>query len=166
MRAEMYEIIPCPLGRLAIMPRPRGADWLQREITSLKSRGVTDVVSMLTPEEETELDLQLEPQFCAALGLRFHRHPVPDRGLPLQPAFDDFISLLVPILTQGGFIAIHCRAGIGRSAVVAAALLRRLGVSAADAIAMISQARGFEVPDTEEQRAFIMSLGQPGPPQG
>jgi protein-tyrosine phosphatase len=160
MRAEMYEIIPCPVGRLAIMPRPRGGDWLRGEIASLRTSDVTDVVSMLTPEEEVELGLQSEPKFCRETGLHFHRHPVVDRGIPVQPGFDAFIDMLMPVLAQPGFIAIHCRAGIGRSTVVAAALLRRLGLSAQDAITLISNARGFDVPDTDEQLDFIYSLDQ------
>ena len=158
MQAEMYEIIPCPAGRLATMPRPRKGEWLRGELASLQSRGVTDLVSVLTPPEEVELGLENESQYCAELGIRFHRHPVQDRGLPVQPAFDDFISLLLPILTQNGFIAIHCRAGIGRCSVMAAAFLCRLGLSASDAIDLISTARGFDVPDTDAQENFIRAF--------
>lgn len=161
MQAEMYEIIPCPVGRLAIMPRPRGGDWLRGELASLQSRGVTDLVSVLQPAEEVELRLQSEEQICAGLGLRFHRHAIKDRGIPLQPGFDDFIASLVPILTHQGFIAIHCRAGIGRSTVAAAALLCRSGLSAEEALTVISHARGWEVPDTEEQLDFIHGLDRP-----
>ena len=143
------------------MPRPRGGEWLKGELASLKSRGVTDVVSLLTPSEEVELGLQMESQYCADLGIRFHRHAVNDGRIPLRPGFDDFIASLLPILTQQGFIAIHCRAGIGRSTVVAAALLCRLGLSAPEALALISSARGFEVPDTYDQLDFILSLDQP-----
>jgi protein-tyrosine phosphatase len=156
----MYEIVPCPQGRLAIMPRPRGAEWLKDELASLQARGVTDLVSMLQPGEEIELRLQAEEKICAELGLGFHRHPVPDRGVPAQPAFDEFVTALLPRLAGGGFIAIHCRAGIGRSTVAAAAFLCRLGVSAQDAIALISQARGWDVPDTDAQIEFIQGLGQ------
>jgi len=156
----MYEIIPCPQGRLAIMPRPRGGDWLKGEMASLKNTGVTDLVSMLTPEEEVELLLQDEEKICAEIGLGFHRHPVPDHSVPAQPAFDEFVTSLLPRLTAGGFMAIHCRAGIGRSAVAIAALLQRLGVSAPDALALISHARGWDVPETDEQFDFIQGLGQ------
>jgi len=159
MQAEIYEIIRCPVGRLATMPRPRGGEWLMGELASLKFRGVTDLVSLLPPCEEVELALQSEAQFCADLRLRFHRHPIDDRGIPLQPAFDDFITSLLPSLVAPGFIAIHCRAGIGRSTVAAAALLRRLGLSASDALGLISNARGFDVPDTLEQLDFINALG-------
>jgi protein-tyrosine phosphatase len=157
MEAEIYEI-PCPQGRLATMPRPRGNGWLAGEMASLRARGVTDLVSMLTPEEEWALDLTEEPAACAAAGLRFHRHPIPDRGVPDEPEFGLLLNSLEPILRRGGFVAVHCRGGIGRSSVVAAALLVRLGVTPAEALASISLARGFEIPDTEEQREFILAL--------
>jgi protein-tyrosine phosphatase len=166
MRATIFEITPCPQGRLATMARPRGGDWLGDELASLKTLGVSDLVSLLTPQEEAELDLTAEPQSCAGAGLRFHSYPIPDRGLPLQPAFSHFIDLLLPILTGGGFIAIHCRAGIGRSSVTAAALLCRLGVSAPLAISLISKARRLEIPDTDEQRAFILSFDNGNPQTG
>jgi predicted protein tyrosine phosphatase len=160
IQAELYEITPCPMGRLAIMPRPRGGDWLMPELASLKLRGVTDVVSMLGPAEETQLQLQSEAQFCENLRMRFHRHIVPDRGVPLQPAFNQFIYSLMPSLVQQGFIAIHCMAGIGRSSVMAAAILCRLGLSADQALDLISKARGFDVPDTDEQLDFIYQFGE------
>jgi predicted protein tyrosine phosphatase len=159
MQAEMYEITPCPQGRLAIMPRPRGGSWLAAELASLKKRGVTDIVSLLPANEVFELQLQEEANISEELCLRFHYHPIGDGALPIQPAFDEFITALLLSMVQGGFIAIHCKAGIGRSAVVAAALLCRFGVSGNAALEMISNARGYDVPDTDAQLNFIHGLG-------
>jgi protein-tyrosine phosphatase len=161
MQAELYEIANCPQGRLATMPRPRGGIWLKAELASLAGRGVTDIVSLLTPPEEDHLDLQAEPELCQELGLNFHRLPILDGAVPQQPHFDELIADLLPVLQGGGFIASHCRAGIGRASLVAAALLCQLGVSAQNAIAMISLARGYEIPDTDAQFAFILNLDRP-----
>ena len=54
-------------------------------------------------------------------------------------------------LRGGKAVAIHCRAGIGRSALVAACILVRLGVATTDAFRAIGQARHCPVPDTPEQ---------------
>ena len=156
----MYEITPCPQGRLAIMPRPRGAQWLMGELMSLKKRGVTDVVSLVTPAEIIELRLEEEENICTGLLMDFYWYPIGDRALPTQPVFDELITALLLKLVQGGFIAIHCKAGIGRSAIVAAGLLCRFGMSAEAAIDLISQARGFDVPDTDQQLRFIYGLGK------
>ena len=54
MRTELFWIDgPWP-GRLAIMPRPRGGDWLEEEIQSWRRSGVDLVVSLLTLEERNE----------------------------------------------------------------------------------------------------------------
>jgi protein-tyrosine phosphatase len=158
IQAELYEITPCPVGRLAIMPRPRGGDWLMPELASLRLRGVTDVVSLLQIEEIEDLDIEREAEFCEMLFMRFHHHPVRDHSVPLQPGFNLFIESLLPYLAQGGFLAIHCRGGFGRSPIAAAALLMRLGVPAEEAIERISHARGVEVPETDQQLEFIYSL--------
>jgi protein-tyrosine phosphatase len=158
MRTEFYEITGCPHGRLAIMPRPRGDDWLEGELLSLRAKGVTDLVSMLTRDEAYELGLSAEAELSAPIGLNYWNYPIRDRGLPHQPEFDVFIDQLAPLLLAGRFLVIHCRAGIGRSSVTAAALLCRLGVRPTDAIVKISAARGFQIPDTEEQLQFILGL--------
>ena len=106
------------------------------------------------------MNLQAEEQICVELGIKFHRHPVIDHALPIQPGFDAFIDSLLPILTSGGFIAVHCFAGIGRSTMTVCALLLRLGVSASEAIALSSHARGFDVPETEAQVEFVHGLEQ------
>ncbi|MFT4110031.1 hypothetical protein, partial [Propionicimonas sp.] len=58
----------------------------------------------------------------------------------------------------GHGVAIHCRAGIGRSSVLAAAVLQLEGVPADEAWNLISHARGLPVPDTDAQRRFVDKL--------
>jgi len=55
----------------------------------------------------------------------------------------------------GKNIAIHCRAGIGRTGLSASCLLICDGYSAEAAMDMVSAARGVQIPDTEEQFDFI-----------
>ncbi|MDK2768837.1 MAG: hypothetical protein KYX69_14085 [Sphingomonas sp.] len=142
--------------RLAIMARPRAGDWLEDEIAHWRSAGIATVVSLLERHEIDELGLKDEPLVCATAGIRFLSLPIADRGLPSDSrAFDAFIRELAK---DSAPLAIHCRAGIGRSAIVAAALLVRRGVAPALAIEQISVARGTRVPDTEAQRDWILQL--------
>lgn len=53
----------------------------------------------------------------------------------------------------------HCRYGIGRASLLAAAVLVREGVDADEAWQRIGVARGHVVPDTDEQQHFIASCG-------
>ena len=91
MRTTFFPVVGAEPGRLAIVGRPRGGDWLEDEFRGLRDAGV-DVL------------------------------------------------------------------GIGRSALVAASLLRLRGVSSEDAWRQVAEARGAQVPDTHEQRAWVAAL--------
>jgi protein-tyrosine phosphatase len=55
----------------------------------------------------------------------------------------------------GRFVVTHCRAGIGRSSMLAGATLVRLGVPAPEAWKLIRAARGLPVPDNGEQERWL-----------
>ena len=115
---------------------------------------------MLPEEEAAKLGVDREAEVCAALGLRFRNHPIPDFSLPDLTAFAALVEDMVARLAEGGQIAVHCRAGIGRSGMVAAATLVRLGAEPGAALAEVSAARGVPVPDTEEQAAFVTAFAR------
>jgi protein-tyrosine phosphatase len=160
MHLDLYEIPTGGPGRLATMARPAGDAWLADEMTYLAAAGVTDLVSHLGEYEAFALGLSEEGNAAAAAGLRFHWLPIGDGGLPKRPEYDAFIDTLVPVVQRGGFLVVHCRGGIGRSSITAAAVLVRLGMAPGDALKAIALARGFPVPDTMEQYDFVMSLNR------
>ncbi|WP_430516730.1 dual specificity protein phosphatase family protein [Bradyrhizobium yuanmingense] len=147
-------------GRIAIMARPRSEGWLGAEVKRWKDSGVDMVVSLLEQEEISELGLQHEAELCRSNGIEFISFPIPDRGLPesLREA-SQIAHLLVTGLRDGRSIAIHCRAGIGRSSVIAACVLIYSGIEAEDALALIRTSRGLVVPDTDEQRDWVAAFG-------
>lgn len=138
------------------MSRPRGGDWLEDEVRSLCAAGVDVVVSLLEREEITELDVVNEQAFCETNGIRFLSFPIKDRGVPpLNRKTVDFIRLLAEILSEGKTVVIHCRQGIGRSALIAASILVVKGVDVNLAFERVATARGCPVPDTQEQREWV-----------
>lgn len=160
MKTNLYWIESGTCGRLATMARPRAGDWLEDEVRNLKTAGIHTVVSLLEDSEVAELGLEHERTTCEAAGLAFRSFPIGDRDVPAPDQHTrDFIRALRDELLPGRSIAIHCRIGIGRASVMAAAVLRLLGVTAEDALARIAAARGLPVPDTEEQRAWVGSFG-------
>ena len=141
---------------MAIMPRPRGGDWLESEIRSLRNEGVDILVSLLEPHEVDELDLGDEPRRSREAGLRFISHPIPDHSTPESlEATSALILDLVRQLRAGQSIAVHCRAGIGRSATVAAAVLVAHGIPLTETLGLLEEARGFSVPETAEQVLWL-----------
>jgi protein-tyrosine phosphatase len=156
MKAELFWIPGPWRGRLAIMPRPRGDDWLAEEVRSWHAQGVHAVVSLLTSEEIAELGLAEEERLCAENGITYVALPIVDRGLPSSShAVAELIKRLEGILTEGQGVAIHCRQGVGRSAVLTACLLTATGIDSETAFARVRTARGCPVPDTSEQRAWV-----------
>ena len=152
--------LPTP-GRLAIAARPRGEDWLDDEIGIWAAEGVAVVVSLLEPAEIHDLGLQHEAALCTARGLTFLSFPIPDRGLPeSRGAAVRLAQDLAVRLTDGETVLIHCRAGIGRSALMAACTMIGLGIDGAEAFDRIAAARGVDVPDTDEQRAWVVGMAR------
>jgi protein-tyrosine phosphatase len=139
------------------MARPRAGDWLEDEVANWASSGVGTVVSLLQKDEIIDLGLEMEEELCDQHGIRFLSFPIPDRGVPDTEAAIRFAS---DVASNGDTIAIHCRAGIGRSSIMAAAVLMNLGISANDALSAIELARRLPIPDTDAQREWILSLGR------
>lgn len=138
------------------MPRPRGGDWLEDEICSLKISGVYAVVSLLEPDEVTELDIAEEKSLCEVNGISYLSFPIKDRNIPFSKRDAlDFSRMLANLLKEGRSVVIHCRQGVGRSALIAACVLVLNGFSADKAFELIEIARGCSIPDTEEQRKWV-----------
>lgn len=150
--------IPGPWrGRLGIVPRPRGGDWLDDDLRAWREAGVDVVVSLLTPEEEAELDLHHEEARSRASATEFFRLPIPDRGVPASSIdVDVLLARLESALASGKSVGVHCRQGIGRSSLVAALLLGRVGYVPEEAFRVVGQARGVPVPETDEQRNWVI----------
>ena len=160
MKPTLFVIERDGPGRLATMACPRGGDWLDDELGALQTEGVDVLVSALTNSELAELQLSAEPELARQAGLTYISFPIPDRGAPEGAAATDLAGQLEERLTGGEFIVVHCRAGIGRSSLIAAAVLVREGLTPAEAWELISAARGLSVPDTEAQRAWLAAFAR------
>jgi protein-tyrosine phosphatase len=156
MRSSIYWLDLQGVGRLAIMPRPRAGDWLPDEIAGWKTERISVMVSLLEQHEVVQLGLEEEPTCCRAMEIEFVSFPIPDRGVPDSMGETKRLVRCLSAAVQGGkAVAIHCRAGIGRSSLIAACVLVLNGYDAGSAFAAIARARGVEVPDTEMQREWV-----------
>lgn len=158
MRPTLFTTdLPGP-GRLSTMAKPRGADWLDDELRGLREAGVDVLVCALTGPERDELGLSDEERAAEAAGLRFVSVPIPDRTVPDLATVLPTLRDLSDRLAAGAHVVTHCRAGIGRASLLAAALLILGGTDADTAWSAIEEARGLAVPDTPEQRAWTLRL--------
>jgi protein-tyrosine phosphatase len=158
---DLYWIETPTPGRLAVGPRPRGGDWLEDDVRAWKRAGVDAVVSLLIPDEVAEFDLVDEVELSQTNGMLFWSSPITDRGTPRsREEIAERISTIGKLLTAGKNVAIHCRQGIGRSALVAIAVLVVLGLDVDDATARVSKARGRQVPETIEQARWLADFAR------
>jgi protein-tyrosine phosphatase len=138
--------------RLAFGPRPRAGDWLTDEISGWSRAGIRHVVCLLEEHEVHELGITDEARLCSDNGIVYHPFPIVDRGVPAS--LEDAGALFEKIasfVAAGQPVFVHCRAGIGRSGLVAAAILVHLGLPFESAFATLSAARRLQVPDTQSQ---------------
>lgn len=153
MIAEVYWTQEKFPGRIALVPRPRGGDWLEDEASAWKKAGLDAIVSMLEQEEIESFGLEREKEFCRLNGIDFFSIPVPDRSVPsLDESFFKQLEKLKRLLLEGKNIGIHCRQSIGRAPLLAAFLIILFGIEPNEAFRQLSIARGLEVPETIEQK--------------
>lgn len=164
MKPDLFWI-PGPWnGRLAVITRPRGGDWLDDEIAGWRRAGLDVIVSLLEIEEAAQLQLDREEVAARARGMEFLSFPIPDRGVPNSVAATrSLLETIARRLESGKTVAIHCRQGIGRSGLIATASLMTSGISAERAVATVSAARGIQVPETHAQLHWLQHLPTENP---
>jgi protein-tyrosine phosphatase len=162
----LYPVRRAGSGHLALMAAPAGGAALQGDVEALVASGVSDVVCLLPDAELAQLGLSDEPETLRRNGLRLHRLPVPDFGVPAAEPARVLAATVVRRLAEGASVVVHCRGGVGRSSTVAAAVLVAEGIGPDAAWQALAAARGRHVPETYAQRAFVAELaGTPLPPR-
>ncbi len=161
MKPTIYWIDNPGAGRIAVLARPQGDDWLQSEILGWREDGIDVVVSLLTEPENRVLGLSLEAELCRSNGLAFINFPIEDCDVPLSSeATLQLVKELDALLSSGKSIGFHCRGGLGRSPLIASCLLMFSGKSAEESFQLVSAARGLPVPQTLGQAVWGESFAQ------
>jgi protein-tyrosine phosphatase len=112
-------------------------------------------VSLLEDDEVAEPGLAQRKHCAGKSASSSWRLPVPDRGASLPSAVSELVGKLVEELRAGRGVGIHCRIGVGRSALLAVCVLAAMGVPVESAWASVQRARGLSVPDTPTQRSWV-----------
>jgi protein-tyrosine phosphatase len=142
--------------RMAVVPCPAGGRHLREVICELRVQGIESLVSLLSPEEVRVLRLEEEEGLCREMGIGFRWYPVTDHSIPeSMEKFRAVVEELQRELRSGKGVGAHCFAGIGRSCMLMAGLLCAEGLSADEAFARLSAARGLTVPDTWLQAQWV-----------
>lgn len=154
----MFRIDAIGDGFLAIMAHPALEQDATITLEEVARQGVNQVVSLLEPGESQALGLDAEAEMVAAAGMSFVSFPVMDMGLPAS--VDEFVGLSLRLYREvdtGVSTLIHCHGGIGRSGLLAAAVLLHGGKDVAQAFEQVTRARGRRVPETVEQGDWLLA---------
>jgi protein-tyrosine phosphatase len=82
-------------------------------------------VSLLTPDEESDLELSNEKRETLKQGLEFFSLPIEDRSIPdKEDGVRDTVEHVNQLLSAGKKVAIHCRPCIGRTGFLLPAFAR------------------------------------------
>ena len=161
-----YWVVP---GRFLVGEHPgsrsraRSMDRLRRFLDA----GITCFIDLTELDESPAYEMRLPAATPLGRRVEYLRQPIPDHGIPADRAtMSRILALLDGALESGHCVYLHCRAGIGRSAMVAGCWLAERnpgGGKAAlteldDYWQQCRQSHSWpQVPETDEQAAFVRS---------
>ena len=133
-------------GKLAGTPRPGLLQDMSYDLEALKRVNVTHLVSLTEREVDTDM--------CNEAGIEVIRSPIPDMHAPGCEQALDLCQQMSALIADDKVVAVHCRAGLGRTGTVLAAQLIYEGASA---LLALEKARSIEPRwiQSEKQVAFL-----------
>ncbi len=160
-------------GRLLAGEHPTGADdkGTRKRLGRLLGAGIDCFIDLTDP---AELD-SYQPLLGAVRGGKdamYLRRPIRDHGVPRsEAAMQAILDALDRALAEGRSVYLHCRAGIGRTNLVAGCWIASHGGGGEAALERLNRAwRGNRrarnwptIPETEEQADFVRRWGLPPP---
>jgi ADP-ribosylglycohydrolase len=164
-----YWVVP---GRLLVGEHPGSqsrADAMER-LRRFLVAGVTCFVDLTEPNELPSYEALLPFATPDGRRVEYLREPIRDHGVPSGPeAVARVIAMIDDALEAGHVVYLHCRAGIGRSATLAACWLANRGAAPdpLDELQVLWQQsersrRWPTVPETEEQAEFVRTWSRRG----
>jgi ADP-ribosyl-[dinitrogen reductase] hydrolase len=155
--ANCYWVVP---GRLLAGEYPAGAtpEATRERLMRLREAGVAAFIDLTEPGELSSYEPELPP------GILYLRRPIPDHGLPEERSqMAGILESLRHALASPHSVYLHCRAGIGRTGMVAGCFLADSGLGGEGALEELNRlwqqsarsAQWPSVPETGEQVEYV-----------
>jgi ADP-ribosylglycohydrolase len=150
-------------------PAGRSEEETTERLKRLLDAGIDCFFDLTEPGECTPYENFL-PSPDSRLPVRYLRLPIPDHGLPRSTEqMQEILDELDAALAEGRRIYLHCRAGIGRTNLVAGCWYAHSGVDGDAALARLNErwqgsARSQSwpsVPETDAQHEFVRDWREP-----
>ncbi len=158
-------------GRIGLTIAPgkkdRARQWdrdLDEDLARLRDHYAVDVLaSLMEPHEYELLQIPELSERAHTLGISVRSFPIVDLGVPKPERMHELVLLVEALVCEakaGKTIVIHCRGGLGRSGIVSACCLVRLGLDVSEAIAATREARPGAIETREQERWLSQFAGQ------
>ena len=153
-------------GRLLVGAHPgsRSRALAMERLRRLLESGVTCFIDLTEPAETAAYETLLPFQTPTGRRVEYLREPIVDHGVPDgRETMARILAMLDGALESGHVVYLHCRAGIGRSAMAAGCWLAERSGSGARALGELAelwpqavQSQYWpRVPETEEQVQYV-----------
>lgn len=154
-----FAVVQAGSGALGISPCPGRERSLAEDLDAIAAWPAALVVTLIEQAELARLGVIDLGREIERRGMAWRHAPIADFGVP-DPAFEACWAVAGPqvrrLLRGGGQVLVHCRAGLGRSGMIAARTLVELGWTGADAIAAVRRVRPGAI-ETPEQEAAVLA---------
>ena len=158
---RFFDALPVPLGgSLILSAQPASQGPLVQAVAAYRAAGARLVVSLLPEGEAIDLGLHALGAACTGAGLTWARCPIDDYAAPgsaFEHNWTSVAPLIHALLDKGEGVAMHCRAGLGRTGTVAARILIERGLPWRQAMACVRLARPGAI-ETPAQEAYLEGL--------
>ena len=136
-------------GRLGGTPQPGLFVELEYDLEALRRIGIEVLVSLT--------EKPLDPDILARFGIEGIAFPIPDMGAPEPASAKTLCARIEQYLHEGRAVALHCKAGMGRTGTLLVAQLIYQGM---DALKALEQARRIEPRwvQSQEQVEFLQAF--------
>ncbi|MDH5355357.1 MAG: ATP-binding cassette domain-containing protein, partial [Gammaproteobacteria bacterium] len=138
-------------GQLAGTPRPGLLIDMADDLKALKRVGVTHLISLTVRP--------LDSDECKQFGIEVISSPIPDMHAPSPPQALEICQQVAKLMDNKKVIAVHCRAGLGRTGTLLAAQLIYEGQSALVALEKTRSVESRWI-QSESQVAFLEEFEQ------
>lgn len=140
-----------------------GRQWqrdLRSDLDTIDAVGIKTLVTLLDEHELSILGAGNLPVLVQHYPMRWIQFPIVDFGVPADRDLSEWRQTVLQLqaqLQRNERVLFHCAAGLGRSGMMAATLLKSCGLTAGEAVRRIRAGRPGTV-ETPEQEAFILEF--------
>lgn len=153
MNTHPFDTLTLPSGHSLIFtpcPGTKG-NSVQDAIVELHQGGARALITMMPQADLERYDVTHIPEACAAMGIEWVHLPVEDDEAPEAPykhAWQQNEGIIDRWLAEKTPIALHCKGGTGRTSLIGAILMQRLGYGWDETVAQIRTVRptGVRIP--------------------